>query len=189
MSDELHLPSIDLLAPRADFSDTRPLIWSAGHIYGMDLDICRALVQPALHLRLEFKPDTSQDAIHALQRELAVLLESTDLLGAYPDDEQYLVIGLLRSMSEDDGHAIASWLSAQPVVAVVRYADVQLLAQVLADIAGREFGEEQPLASGRFLSLIRRIEPGWNVQRWALRQALQARESTATPASDEEAAS
>lgn len=189
MSENLPLANVNLFAPRADFTGTRPLIWSASHIYAADFNLCRALVQPALHLRLEFKPETSQDEIHAVQRELAFLLASTGLLGAYADDEQYLVIGLLRTMCEDDGDAIASWLSAQAAVAEVRYSDVQMLAQLLANVCGREFGEDRPMAAAQLLSLIRRMEPDWHMERWSVRQAVKAQVGGAALASGEEAAS
>lgn len=189
MSDEFLPPGLDLLAPRADFRGTRPLIWRAGRILGNDLDMSRALVQPTLHFRLEFKPDTSQDAIHALQRDLAFLLESAGLLGGYANDEQYMVISLLLPMSEADGEPIVNWLSAHPAVAVVRYSDVQSLAQVLANTAGRELGEELPLASALLFSLIRSMVPEWRMQRWMLRQARQAREGSTTPDANEEAGS
>lgn len=189
MSDDFPLSGVDLFAPRADFTGTRPLIWSASHVHAMDLSLCRALVQPALRVRLEFKPDASRDEIHALQRELAFLLESTGLLGAYADDEQYLVIGLLRSIREDDGEAIATWLSEQDAVAVVRYSDVQMLAQLLANVCGREFEEDEPMASAQWLSLIRHMEPDWHLERWSTRQGEKAQSGEAGPASGEEAAS
>lgn len=182
MSDELPLSGTDLLAPRADFNGTRPLIWSAAYILSIDFDMSRALVQPALHLRLEFKPDTTQEAIHLLQRDLAFLLQAAGLMGGYTDDEQYLVVSLMQAMTEDDGDAIVNWLAQQPAVALVRFSDVQALAQLLANKAGREFCEEQPLATARLLSLVRRMNSQWILLRWALRHG---RADTAASSSTE----
>lgn len=169
MSYELPLAGTNLFAPRADFSGTRPLFWSAAYIANMDFNLCRALVQPAMHLRLEFKPGVAQEAIHALQRNLAFRLESAGLMGGYVDDEQYLVVSLMNAMDETDGDVIVTWLASQPAVATVRFTDVQMLAGVLATLAEREFCEEQPLATARVLSLIRFMNAEWIQLRWEMR--------------------
>lgn len=95
--------------------------------------------------------------------------------------------GLLNALDEDDGEAILNWLAAQPVVALVRFSDVQMLAQVLATLAERECCAEQPVATVRVLFLIRRMAPAWTMQRWALRSDLKGQRARST--GDEEAAS
>ena len=188
MSDELLPPCPDLLAPRADFSGTRPLVWSASRTVGADLDMCRMLVQPGLYLRLDFRPD-AKEGIHVLQRGLALHLESAGLFGGYANDELYLVLGLLRQMRELDGERVVNLLTEQPVIARVHYSDVQPLARALADVAAGEVGKQQPVASALLFSLIRQMAPQWQTARWALRQRPQLLHRSPTPGNDEGASS
>jgi hypothetical protein len=168
MFDELPPAGTDLIAPRADFSGIRPLFWSAGYVLHQEYQLCRALVLPAQHLRLEFKPDTDQDAIHALQRELAFLLASAGLMGGYIDDEHYLVLSLLQPMQDSHGEALVNWLAKQTVVCLVRFSEVQTLAQLLANVAGGEFCSEQPRTTARLLTLMRLMNADWTLQRWSM---------------------
>ncbi len=181
MSDELPPNVIHVQTPLPDFARTQPLFWSGGAIVHRDFQICRNLVLPAQHLRLEFKPDTVLADIRVLQRGLAERIKSAGLIGGYFNDDQYLVLSVSRPMQDADGDRLVNWLARQAIVAQVRFSDVQMLAQVLADVAGGEFCGDQPFRTARLLTLIGLMNHDWVHLRSSLREGLT--EASGSPAS------